>query len=68
MLDPAEIIAGVGVEANGMKIKEVIRIINDIASKHDLVGTGTISRTYAPDCHQTQKYDERITSIKIKYF
>ena len=38
VLDPAEIIAGVGVEANGMKIKEVIRIINDIASKHDLVG------------------------------
>lgn len=38
VLDPAEIIAGVGIEANGMKIKEVIRIINDIASKHDLVG------------------------------
>ena len=38
VLDPAEIIAGVGVEANGMKIKEFIRIINDIASKHDLVG------------------------------
>ena len=38
VLDPAEIIAGVGVEANGMKIKEVILIINDIASKHDLVG------------------------------
>ena len=38
VLDPAEIIAGVGVEANGMKIKEVIRIINDIAYKHDLVG------------------------------
>lgn len=38
VLDPAEIIAGVGVEANGMKIKEVIRVINDISSKHDLVG------------------------------
>ena len=38
VLDPAEIIAGVGVEANGMKIKEFICIINDIASKHDLVG------------------------------
>lgn len=38
VLDPAEIIAGVGVEANGMKIKEVIRVINDIASKHNLVG------------------------------
>ena len=38
VLDPAEIIAGVGVEADGMKIKEVIHVINDIASKHDLVG------------------------------
>ena len=38
LLDPAQNIAGVGVEANGMKIKEDIRINNDIASKHDLVG------------------------------
>lgn len=37
-LDPAEIIAGVGVEPNGMKIKEVVRVINDIAAKYDLVG------------------------------
>lgn len=37
-LDPAEIIAGVGVEPNGMKIKEVVRVINDIASRYDLVG------------------------------
>lgn len=37
-LDPAEIIAGVGVEPNGMKINEVIRVINDIASGYDLVG------------------------------
>lgn len=38
VLDPAEIIAGVGVEPNGMKINEVVRVINDIASKYDLVG------------------------------
>lgn len=37
-LDPAEIIAGVGVEPNGMKIKEVVRVINDIAAKYDLIG------------------------------
>ncbi len=37
-LDPAEIIAGVGVEPDGMKIDEVVRVINDIASKYDLVG------------------------------
>lgn len=38
VLDPAEIIAGVGVEPNGMKIDEVVRVINDIASEYDLVG------------------------------
>ncbi|WP_292266532.1 arginase family protein [Butyricimonas sp.] len=38
VLDPAEIIAGVGVEPNGMKIKEVVRVINDIAAEYDLVG------------------------------
>ena len=38
VLDPAEIIAGVGVEPNGMKIKEVVRVINDIAAEYDLIG------------------------------
>ena len=38
VLDPAEIIAGVGWEPNGMKIKEVVRVINDIAETYDLVG------------------------------
>lgn len=38
VLDPAEIIAGVGVEPNGMKIKEVVRVINDVAGAYDLVG------------------------------
>jgi hypothetical protein len=38
VLDPAEIIAAVGVEPNGMKIEEVVRIINDISSEYDLVG------------------------------
>lgn len=38
VLDPAEIIAGVGVEPNGMKISEVVQLINDIASEYDLVG------------------------------
>lgn len=37
-LDPAEIIAAVGVEPNGMKIEEVVRIIHDISSEYDLVG------------------------------
>ncbi len=38
VLDPAEIIAGVGVEPDGMKIDEVTRLINDIASEYDIVG------------------------------
>ena len=38
VLDPAEIIAGVGVEPDGMKINEVVRVINDIAAEYDLVG------------------------------
>lgn len=37
-LDPAEIIAVVGVEPDGMKIKEAVRVINDISSEYDLVG------------------------------
>lgn len=38
VLDPAEIIAAVGVETDGMKINEVIRVINDISSQYDIVG------------------------------
>lgn len=38
VLNPAEIIAGVGVEPDGMKINEAVRVINDIASEYDLVG------------------------------
>ena len=37
VLDPAEIIAGVGVEPDGMKMDEVIRVINDIPSGYDLI-------------------------------
>ena len=38
VLDPAEIIAGVGVEPGGMKMDEAVRVINDIAAATDLVG------------------------------
>lgn len=38
VLDPAEIIAAVGVVPNGMKIAEVVRVINDIAREKELVG------------------------------
>lgn len=38
VLDPAEIIAAVGTDPDGMKIAEVVRLINDIASAYDVVG------------------------------
>lgn len=38
VLDPAEIVAGVGVEPDGMRIGEAVRIIRDIAADHELVG------------------------------
>ncbi|MCZ9892502.1 arginase family protein [Brachyspira hyodysenteriae] len=38
VLDPNEIIAAVGISPNGMKINEVVRIINDIAKEKDIVG------------------------------
>lgn len=37
-LDPAEIIAAVGTDPDGMKIDEAVRVINDIASEYDVVG------------------------------
>ena len=38
VLDPAEIIAAVGVVPSGMKISEVVRVINDIATEKEIVG------------------------------
>lgn len=38
VLDPAEIIAAVGVIPNGMRISEVVRVINDIAQYKEIVG------------------------------
>jgi len=38
VLDPAEIIAAVGVVPDGMKINEVVRVINDISREYDIVG------------------------------
>ena len=38
VLDPAEIVAAVGTDPNGMKIAQVIRVINDIAKEKELVG------------------------------
>ncbi len=38
VLDPAEIIAAVGVVPDGMKIAEVVRVISDIVKEKDIVG------------------------------
>jgi len=38
VLDPADLIAAVGVVPDGMKIDEVVRIINDISLEYDVVG------------------------------
>lgn len=38
VLDPAEIIAAVGVVPDGMKIAEAVRVINDIAQEKEVVG------------------------------
>lgn len=38
VLDPAEIVAAVGTDPDGMRIAQVIRIINDIAKEKELVG------------------------------
>ena len=38
VLDPAEIIAAVGVVPGGMKIAEVVRVINDIGQEKEIVG------------------------------
>lgn len=37
-LDPAEIIAAVGTDPDGLKIETVVRMINDIAKEYDVVG------------------------------
>ena len=37
-LDPAEIIAAVGTDPDGLKIETVVRVINDIAKEYEVVG------------------------------
>ena len=38
VLDPTEIIAAVGVVPDGMKIAEVVKVINDIYKEKEIVG------------------------------
>ncbi len=56
-------IAGVGVEPNGMKIDEVVRVINNIASKYDLVGL-TVAEPM-PRIATAKEYAGPVTFIEI---
>ena len=38
VLDPAEIVAAVGTDPEGMKIDEVVAVINEIAASKEVVG------------------------------
>lgn len=38
VIDPKEMIAAVGTDLDGMRINEVVRVINDISNEFDLVG------------------------------
>ena len=38
VIDPKEMVAAVGTDPEGMKIDEVVRVINDISNEYDLVG------------------------------
>lgn len=38
VIDPKEMIAAVGTDPDGMKIDEVVRVINDISGEYDIVG------------------------------
>lgn len=38
VLDPAEIVAAVGTDPDGMKIDEVVALINDVAAEKEIVG------------------------------
>ena len=38
VMDPAEIIAAVGTSPDGMKMGDVVRVINDIAAEKEIVG------------------------------
>ena len=51
VLDPAEIVAAVGTDPEGMKIDEVVAVINEIAASKEVVGL-----TVAADSHQAEKY------------
>ena len=63
VLDPTEIIAAVGTDANGMKMEQVIRIINDIASEKEIVGL-TIAEAMPRVAIRIKKMLEQLPLLK----
>ena len=63
VLDPTEIIAAVGTDANGMKMEQVIRIINDIASEKEIVGL-TIAEAMPRVAIRIKKMMEQLPLLK----
>ena len=63
VLDPSEIIAAVGTDSNGMKIEEVVHIINDIATEKEVVGL-TIAEPMPRIAMRLQKLLENMPLLK----
>lgn len=63
VLDPSEIIPAVGVVKDGLKIDQVVRIINDIAKEKDLVGL-TIAEPMPRIAIQLKSMMERLPLMK----
>ena len=59
VLDPSELIMAVGVVENGLKIAEVVNLINAINTNYDLVGLSIA---------KAKKYDEGAAVVLGKYF
>lgn len=63
VLDPAEIIAAVGVVPGGMKIAEVVRVINDIAKEKEIVGL-TIAEPMPRTAIRIKEMLEQLPSLR----
>ena len=63
VLEPNEIIAAVGVVPNGMKIAEVVRVINDINNNFDVVGL-TVAEPMPRTAIRLKKMLEQLPMMK----
>ena len=65
VLDPAEIITAVGVVPNGMKIAEVVKVINDISKEKEVVGL-TIAEAMPRTAIRIKNMLEQLPLLKPK--